>query len=187
MKKQTLTAGGLAVTMALALSACGGQTKEETKAETPAATEQAAAGESTASGETKDFFPLSDSVTVTIAGARDDSETPLGDRQFFKDMEEKTNLKVDWIDWPQSQVTEKRNLAFAGGELPDAMMGNFILDTASLVKGMTGMEFTGVGGKIKLDENGDAIKSIAFNTFVDGKVKWSETLDSDGNLVSSAE
>ena len=41
--------------------------------------------------------------------------------------------------------------------------------------------------KIKLDENGDAIKSIAFNTFVDGKVKWSETLDSDGNLVSSAE
>ena len=60
-------------------------------------------------------------------------------------------------------------------------------DTTSLVKGMTGMEFTGVGGKIKLDENGDAIKSIAFNTFVDGKVKWSETLDSDGNLVSSAE
>ena len=60
-------------------------------------------------------------------------------------------------------------------------------DTASLVKGMTGMEFAGVGGKIKLDENGDAIKSIAFNTFVDGKVKWSETLDSDGNLVSSAE
>ena len=60
-------------------------------------------------------------------------------------------------------------------------------DTASLVKGMTGMEFTGVGGKIKLDENGGAIKSIAFNTFVDGKVKWSETLDSDGNLVSSAE
>ncbi|MFZ2720548.1 MAG: hypothetical protein WAY38_01510, partial [Gemmiger qucibialis] len=49
------------------------------------------------------------------------------------------------------------------------------------------MEFTGVGGKIKLDENGDAVKSIAFNTFVDGKVKWSETLDSDGNLVSSAE
>ena len=123
MKRQTLAAGGLAVTMALALSACGGQTKEETKAEAATATEQAAAGKSTAGGETKDVFPLSDSVTVTIAGARDDSETPLGDRQFFKDMEEKTNLKVDWIDWPQSQVVEKRNLAFAGGELPDAMMG----------------------------------------------------------------
>ena len=37
-------------------------------------------------------------------------------------------------------------------------------DTASLVKGMTGMSFTGVGGDITLDENGDAIKSIAINT-----------------------
>ena len=38
MKRQTLAAGGLAVTVALALSACGGQTKEETKAEAAAAT-----------------------------------------------------------------------------------------------------------------------------------------------------
>lgn len=59
-------------------------------------------------------------------------------------------------------------------------------DTASLVAGMKGMSFTGVGGDIKLDENGDAIKSIVFNTYVDGEVKWSETLDADGNLVSSA-
>ena len=59
-------------------------------------------------------------------------------------------------------------------------------DTASLVAGMKGMSFTGVGGDIKLDESGDAIKSIVFNTYVDGKVKWSETLDAGGNLVSSA-
>ena len=59
-------------------------------------------------------------------------------------------------------------------------------DTASLIAGMKGMSFTGVGGDIKLDENGDAIKSIVFNTYVDGEVKWSETLDADGNLVSSA-
>ncbi|MGM9549727.1 MAG: ABC transporter substrate-binding protein, partial [Faecousia sp.] len=60
-------------------------------------------------------------------------------------------------------------------------------DTASLIAGMKGMSFTGVGGDIKLDENGDAIKSIVFNTYVDGEVKWSETLDADGNLVSSAQ
>ena len=59
-------------------------------------------------------------------------------------------------------------------------------DTASLVAGMKGMSFTGVGGDITLDSNGDAIKSIVFNTYVDGRVKWSETLDSEGNLVSSA-
>lgn len=60
-------------------------------------------------------------------------------------------------------------------------------DTASLVKGMTGMSFTGVGGDITLDENGDAIKSIAVNTFVDGAVKWTETLGSDGAVVSKAD
>ena len=60
-------------------------------------------------------------------------------------------------------------------------------DTASLVAGMKGMSFTGVGGDITLDENGDAIKSIVFNTYVDGQVKWSETLDAEGNVVSSAE
>ena len=60
-------------------------------------------------------------------------------------------------------------------------------DTASLVAGMKGMSFTGVGGDITLDEGGDAIKSIVFNTYVDGQVKWSETLDAEGNVVSSAE
>ena len=60
-------------------------------------------------------------------------------------------------------------------------------DTASLIAGMKGMSFTGVGGDITLDANGDAIKSIVFNTYVDGQVKWSETLDANGNLVSSAE
>ena len=60
-------------------------------------------------------------------------------------------------------------------------------DTVSLIAGMKGMSFTGVGGDITLDENGDAIKSIVFNTYVDGKVKWSETLDANGNLVSSAQ
>lgn len=53
-------------------------------------------------------------------------------------------------------------------------------DTASLIKGMTGMEFTGVNGNIKLDENGDAIKSVAINHYVDGEVKWLETLSPEG-------
>ena len=53
-------------------------------------------------------------------------------------------------------------------------------DTASLVEGMTGMEFTGVGGNITLDEYGNAIKSVVVNHFVDGEVKWLETLSPEG-------
>ena len=60
-------------------------------------------------------------------------------------------------------------------------------DTASLVEGMTGMTFTGVGGTFTLDENGDPEKQIVFNTFVDGQVQWFETLGADGEIVASSE
>jgi len=54
------------------------------------------------------------------------------------------------------------------------------VDSASLVKGMTGMTFTGVGGTFTLDENGDPKKSVAINTYEDGKVKWYMTLSPEG-------
>lgn len=50
-------------------------------------------------------------------------------------------------------------------------------DTASLVKGMTGMTFTGVGGTYTMDENGDPQKAVVINTYEDGKIKWLETLE----------
>lgn len=54
-------------------------------------------------------------------------------------------------------------------------------DTESLVKGMTGMTFTGVGGTFTLDENGDPAKSVAINTYENGEVKWFKTLSPEGN------
>lgn len=50
-------------------------------------------------------------------------------------------------------------------------------DTASLVKGMTGMSFSGVGGTFTMDENGDPAKSVVINTYENGKVKWLKTLE----------
>ena len=52
-------------------------------------------------------------------------------------------------------------------------------DTASLVKGMTGMTFTGVGGTFTLDENGDPEKNCVINTYVNGEAKWFKTLSPD--------
>ncbi len=49
-------------------------------------------------------------------------------------------------------------------------------DTASMVAGMTGMTFSGVGGTFTLDENGDAPKSVVINTYEDGAIKWLMTL-----------
>ena len=52
-------------------------------------------------------------------------------------------------------------------------------DTASLLKGMTGMTFTGVGATFTMDENGDPEKSVAINTYENGAVKWFKTLSPD--------
>lgn len=53
-------------------------------------------------------------------------------------------------------------------------------DTASLISGMTGMTFTGVGGTFTLDDNGDPEKSVAINTYDNGQVKWFKTLSPTG-------
>lgn len=50
-------------------------------------------------------------------------------------------------------------------------------DTASLVSGMTGMTFTGVGGTFTMDENGDPEKAVVINTYDAGQIKWLETLE----------
>ena len=61
-------------------------------------------------------------------------------------------------------------------------------DGATIRDALATLEISGlITGDLKFDENGDAIKSIAVNTFVDGAVKWTETLGSDGVVVSKAD
>ena len=61
-------------------------------------------------------------------------------------------------------------------------------DGATIRDALATLEISGlITGDLKFDENGDAIKSIAVNTFVDGAVKWTETLGSDGAVVSKAD
>lgn len=64
--------------------------------------------------------------------------------------------------------------------LVEAAKSSGASDTVSLVNGMNGMTFTGVGGTFTMDENGDPEKSVAINTFEGGKVKWLMTLSPEG-------
>lgn len=150
MKKKVM-ASVLAAAMVLSLAACGNDGGSESSAQSSqgssaASSAASSTGSESSSGSTETaegYFPLKDSVTVTIAGRREDAEKALSERQFFKDLEEQTNLKIDWIDWPGSQFNEKLGLAFSGGTFPDAMMGNFILSTTELVqKGAEGWLMT---------------------------------------------
>lgn len=105
-----------------AFTGCGGPKKNNEPSDTNG---------KQASGE---FFPLQKQITVKIAGVRGDSVAPFADVAMFKELEKKTNVKVEWIDWPQSVQKEKRNLAFSSGDLPDALYGGWSLDKPDVVK-----------------------------------------------------
>lgn len=56
-----------------------------------------------------------------LPGTKDPNEMA-----FFKQMEEKTNIHVEWELFPVDSATEKKNLMFASGTYPDAMGGWFL-------------------------------------------------------------
>lgn len=50
------------------------------------------------------------------------------DKLIFKRLEEKTGIHIDWIANPEDVFNDKRNLALATGELPDAIFNSGLTD-----------------------------------------------------------
>lgn len=48
--------------------------------------------------------------------------------QLFKDFEEQTNVKVEWLAYPNDIATEKMNLMYSSGDYPDAVGGWLVKD-----------------------------------------------------------
>ncbi|MGO4495444.1 hypothetical protein AB4114_05995 [Paenibacillus sp. 2RAB27] len=73
-------------------------------------------------------FPIAkEKLTLNIAGFKPPSGKDLNDYKLFQDIEATTNLHINWNLTPGSSWTEKKNLLFAGGELPDAFYAHGIL------------------------------------------------------------
>lgn len=63
-----------------------------------------------------------ETIKVMVPGFTEPNEM-----EFYKRMEEKTNIRVEWEIFEYAQATEKKNLMFASGDYPDAM-GGWLLD-----------------------------------------------------------
>lgn len=70
-------------------------------------------------------LPLTEeTVTFTIMVKKEDmSQNTFPEKVPVQVTEEKTNIHVEWIEVPSSGWTEKLNLVFASGDLPDAIIG----------------------------------------------------------------
>lgn len=116
---------GLSAAMLLSMTACGKSPQD--------ASPSKAANAEALTIPNEEYFPLKEPVNVTIAATRHDDYTKVGDTTVMKKMQEKTNVQINWLDWPMSIVKEKIGLAFSGDALPDAFYGSYILPNNSIV------------------------------------------------------
>lgn len=75
-------------------------------------------------------FPLEEPVTLTIMVKRDTTDTSdfLNSQPQYKELEALTNIHIEWICVPSSGWNERKNLIFASGDYPDAMIDEEITD-----------------------------------------------------------
>lgn len=77
-------------------------------------------------GEVSNFnktgYPIvNEPVTVTIMHSQNPLNGPYGEMEYFKEMENLTNIKIEFIPI-SANYNEKKGLAFASGDIPDVVM-----------------------------------------------------------------
>lgn len=122
MKNNLLKLLSLALVSLLLLAACGGG------GATPATPSQggtAAPAEAGADGMVGNMYvtglPIvkeKESFSILIDSTGDPESMDL-----FKQMEEETNVKVEWLVYPNDIATEKKNLMYSSGDYPDCVGG----------------------------------------------------------------
>jgi putative aldouronate transport system substrate-binding protein len=65
-------------------------------------------------------------IKLKMMGFKNPIQSPWEQMSFFKDMEKKTNIAFQFITPPSDGYDEKKNLAFASGELPDVFFGGML-------------------------------------------------------------
>lgn len=78
-------------------------------------------------------FPLEEPVTFTVAYNKRVDSSAFAEMDFFKRAEEDTGVSVEWIEWPSASLAEKKQLAFATGDLPDIILGPDTLSNSEVI------------------------------------------------------
>ncbi len=110
-RKLKMIAAGLAALMAVSgLAACGG--KDDAKTTTQVT-----------DNFNKEGYPIvKDKITMKMMGVINPAYVKWEENEFFKRMEEKTNIHFEFTTVTQDAWAEKKSLAFASGDLPDIFL-----------------------------------------------------------------
>lgn len=123
-KRLWLMAAGAVMLSAALLAGCGGQTVQTNNAASPSAASndagQAAAESANVNPAGMPIVNEPIELTFFTGLAATNGSTPFEERLVYKEMEKLTNIHVNFQLVPFDGLTEKRNLALANGDYPDA-------------------------------------------------------------------
>lgn len=120
------------LTGSMLLAGCGASDAGSTKTEAvPASAEEGMEAQSTAakegtegSAETSGEGPIVDEkVTYTLACQLSPNWGNPADGEFWKKLEEETNVHIEWITYLETEADEKFKLLIASGDYPDGFIG----------------------------------------------------------------
>ncbi|WP_145325331.1 ABC transporter substrate-binding protein [Paenibacillus xylanexedens] len=112
MKSVFKRAGILMMAGAFALSGCSGDSKNQSEN-----SDQAASFNKTG-------LPIvNEPVSLRMVSPKAALAPEYSQMEIFKQLEEQTNVKIEWENIPDTDFTEKKNLLLASGDLPDAFYG----------------------------------------------------------------
>ncbi|EES72358.1 ABC transporter, solute-binding protein [Paenibacillus sp. oral taxon 786 str. D14] len=123
MKKKLFILLSLMLVVTTVLAACGGNNNGADNS-----------GNNSDSTTEEFSFPLKEPVTIKMVACKHPNNGPYEEMEFFKQLEEKTNVKIDWDDIDYSACEEQRNLILGTNDLPDAFYGNLILPANDVIK-----------------------------------------------------
>lgn len=130
LKRQLSIWLSVLLAVSLLLAACA---KDETESANP---EEREPGDNfNATG-----FPIvNEPVEIEVMGARHALVGEWKNLAFFREMEKLTNVKFNYNTPPSSDYAEKKNLAFASGEIPEVFFGGQLTTDDEITYGQQGI------------------------------------------------
>lgn len=131
--KKTISLLVVAMLMLTCVTGCGSNNEKDNNNGV-----KETAGNTENSNFNKEGLPIvNEPVTLTVLTTRwgnmGDSFT---DNQFIKDLETKTNVKIEWQVQSLSDWGEQKGILLAGGDLPDIIIGNKTFEDTDVINNL---------------------------------------------------
>lgn len=131
--KKTISLLVVAMLMLTCVTGCGSDNEKDNNNGA-----KETAGNTENSNFNKEGLPIvNEPVTLTVLTTRwgnmGDSFT---DNQFIKDLETKTNVKIEWQVQSLSDWGEQKGILLAGGDLPDIIIGNKTFEDTDVINNL---------------------------------------------------